>query len=119
MKELFLGLAVLEEEVAEPNLSKVGLVFVGSVDLLDSVEGLGLEVKAFPYFGETAAAELLAAEIAINEGLVLEYGLVVRSFEDRFFIAVLRWVLVSLSLVPNLPFVSLALRPVLTDGLEA
>lgn len=37
-----------------------------------------------------------------------------RSFEDRFFIGLLRWVLVSLSPIPILAFIPLALRSVLT-----
>lgn len=115
VQELFFGLAVLEEEVTEPDLSEVGLILVGSVDLFDCVEGFGLEVEALPDFRETSTAELLATEITINEGLVLEDGLVVGSFEDRLLVALFRWVFVSLSLVAYLPFVSLTLRPDLAD----
>lgn len=60
----------------------MGLVLVGGVDLLDCVEGFGFEVEALPDFGESSATELLSAQIAIDEGLVLEDGLVVSSFED-------------------------------------
>jgi hypothetical protein len=45
---LFLRLAPFEEEVSEPYLSQMGLVFVRSVDLFHSVENLRLEVKPFP-----------------------------------------------------------------------
>lgn len=62
---------------------------------------------------------MFAPKIAINEGLVLEYGLVMRSFEDGFFIAFLRRVLINLRLVPSLAFISLALCSVLTGGIEA
>lgn len=58
------------------------LVLVGCVDLLDCVEGFGLEVEALPDLGESSAAQLLATQVAVDEGLVLEDGLVVGSFED-------------------------------------
>lgn len=45
---LFLRLPPLEEEVTKPYLSEMSLVFVSCVNLLDGVENLGLEVKAFP-----------------------------------------------------------------------
>lgn len=82
VQKLFFGLSVLEEEVSEPDLSEMSLVLVGGVDLLDCVEGFGFEVEALPDFGETSTAELLTAQVAIDEGLVLEDGLVVSSFED-------------------------------------
>ena len=42
--------AVLEEVVAEPNLSEVSLVFVCGVDLFDSEECFAFEVESFPHF---------------------------------------------------------------------
>ena len=42
--------AVLEEVVAEPDLSQVSLVFVGGVYLFDCEKGFGFEVESFPYF---------------------------------------------------------------------
>jgi hypothetical protein len=47
---------MLKEIVAEPYLSKMGLILVGSVDLLDSVELLGTEVKPLPNFTESTSS---------------------------------------------------------------
>jgi hypothetical protein len=54
--KLWLRFSMLKEIVAEPYLSKMRLILVGRVDLLDSVELLGTEVKPLPNFTESTSS---------------------------------------------------------------
>lgn len=63
------------------------MVLVGGVDLLNCVEDFSLEVEALPDFREPSPAQLFAAQVALDEGLVLEDGVVVCSFEDGLLLA--------------------------------
>jgi len=49
MQILFFGLSALEEEIAEPYFSEVGLIFVGCVYLFDCVECFCFEMETLPY----------------------------------------------------------------------
>jgi hypothetical protein len=96
------------------------LVFIGGVDLLDGVEGLGLEVKAFPHLGKTTPSQLLAAEVAVDECFVLENGVIVCAFEYRLLIGLLnRRIFICLGFVPNPALIGLALSPVSAHRVES
>jgi hypothetical protein len=64
----------------------MSLILVGCVDLLNRVECFGFEVKALPYFGETSPTQLFSSKISLYECPILEYGLIMCSFEDGFFL---------------------------------
>lgn len=48
--------SMLKKIVAEPYLSKMSLILVGRVNLLDSVELFGAEVKPLPNFTESSSS---------------------------------------------------------------
>lgn len=111
IEELFFGLTAVKEIIAEPDLSKMCLVLICSVYLLDCVEYLGLEVKSFPNLRKSSPSQLLSSEVPLDKGFVLQDRLVVSSFEDRFLLRIRigcanwRRLLICLSFIPNFPFV--------------
>lgn len=77
--------AILEEVVAEPDLSEVGLVFVCGVDLFDCEECFAFEVESFPHFWKASSSQLLPSQVALNERFILDVEFVMGSFETCIF----------------------------------
>lgn len=46
---------MLKEKVAEPDLGKMGLIFIGCVYFFYCVKGFCFKMKALPYFGEASS----------------------------------------------------------------
>jgi len=88
MQILFLGLSALEEEIAEPYFSEVGLIFVGCVYLFDCVECFCFEMETLPYLWKSSTAKLFTSKVALNKCFVFQNWVIVGSFENRFLIAV-------------------------------
>ena len=70
IRVLFLWLSSLKEVVSEPNFCEMGLIFIGSIYLLDSVKGFGFEMEAFPHFGKSSSTKLFSSQIAFNKSLI-------------------------------------------------
>jgi hypothetical protein len=87
IRELFFWLSSFKEIVSKPNFCEMCLIFICSIYLLDSIKGLGFEMKAFPHFGKSSSAKLFSSQIPLNKSLIFENQLVVSSFEC-FFVAV-------------------------------
>lgn len=81
LTKLRFGLPVIKEKVAEPDLSQVCLVLICRVNFFHCVKLLCFEVETFPYLGEPTTAKLFSTQVPFDECFVLEYCLVVCSFE--------------------------------------
>lgn len=54
-EKLSFRLSMLKEKVAEPDLGKMGLIFIGCVYFFYCVKGFCFKMKALPYFGEASS----------------------------------------------------------------
>lgn len=72
---LRLRLPIFEKVVTKPDLCKMCLIFILSVNLFYSVEDFSLEMKTFPYFRKSSSTKLLSFQISIYKCFIFYFWL--------------------------------------------